>query len=707
MPPGPDHPLPQADDGLLPAEDRRRVEVHASARDKAPSFPPASKPATSRSRRAPSFGRYRFVLDQDGKPLLLGSGSAAKTYLATHSLLNLPVVLKVIHEALAFDPETRQRFLNEARAIAQLRHPHIAELRDCGEEDGALFCAMEYCDGGDLESLVQAQGPLPPLTALRFCRQAAQALVYVHHQGFLHRDLKPSNLMLSLVSGRNEATLKLIDFGLVKALGQASGLTQQGQFRGTLHYTSPEQLRGDALDERTDVFSLGMTLWYLLEGQLPLASGAQDIARRRLSGLSHAEDLAESMPASLRGLLSQMLQPDPRLRLSDMNAVLVAMDACLGDLGPSHQVASAGHASAPSNPMEWKDALAIPLLPLSDSATKLSSAEAKRETSRSRTSTSKAARLRSMMELQDAAVPSSSVAQSAKASSSSRQRFPGLTIIAASIHTKFELREETEGLHEEIGITYEAKRLRTGDMLKLTVLHDHLARNERFLKQLESLQKRAAECRGGFMVASLALLRFQDHVAFAEEWIEGMRLLTLLKAKQRLSLQEASPVLMQIAEACDLATKADIPSLNLTPHALIMQFPQLYGGRLNDRDARKLINLSLAHWPTHRVRLALDYQPALKAAALHEPVTDDVSELASLPCRYAHLLYHLLSGLPPLAAAQMSRARYVAVPSLSEESNRWLARWISRETMADTCVAILRLLLQMENLPLPPLLRVP
>ncbi len=699
--PGPDHSLPQFNDGLLP-EDKCRVEVHPAVTDEAHRLPPASRPATARSHRAPSLGRYRFVLGKDRKPLLLGSGSAGKTYLAIHSLLHLSVALKVIHEALAFDPEARQRFLNEARAIAQLRHPHIAELRDCGEEDGALFCAMEYCDGGDLESLVQRRGPLPPLTALRFCRQAAQALAYVHHQGFLHRDLKPSNLMLSLVPGRNEANLKLIDFGLVKALGQVSGLTQQGQFRGTLHYTSPEQLRGDTLDVRADVFSLGMTLWYLLQGQLPLESGAQEIARRRLSGLSHAEDLPETLPASLRGLLAQMLQPDRRLRLSDMNAVSVAIDACLDDLSPSPEPVASSLAPVHFEQEQWKDAQAIPLPHLSDSAEMLPSAAPKPETSRSRTSTTRATQSRPALDLK---ATSLAAPQPVKASTSSRQRFPGLTVIQASIRTKFELREQIEGLHEEIGVTYQAKRLRTGDVLQLTLLHEHLTRNERFLKELESLQKRAAECRGGFIVPSLALLRFQDHVAFAEEWIEGMKLSTVLKAKQRMSLHEAAPVLMQIAEACDLAAKARIPSLNLTPYALTIEFPQLYGGRLNDRDARKLINLTFAHWPVHRVRLAVDYNAALKAAALTRQVTDDLGELADLTCRYAHLLYHLLSGLPSSAAAQISYVRYVAVPSLSEESNRCLGRWISRENAAESCVALLRLLLQMENLPLPTLPR--
>ncbi len=702
MPPGSDHSLPPSDDGLLP-EERHRVTSPASAGQSPENQSAMAKPVTARSRRAPSLGRYRFVLGDDGKPVLLGSGSAGKTYQAIHSLLNLPVALKVIHEALAFDPEARQRFLNEARAIAQLRHPHIAELRDCGEEEGALFCAMEYCDGGDLETLVQTRGPLPPLTALRFCQQAAQALAYVHHQGFLHRDLKPSNLMLSLVPGRNEATLKLIDFGLVKALGQVSGLTQQGQFRGTLHYTSPEQLRGDTLDERTDVFSLGMTLWFLLEGHLPLASGSQEIARRRLSGLSHAEDLPETLPASLRGLLSQMLQPDRSLRLNDMNAVLTVIEACLADLSPS---ATPSPASVPLGQVGWKEANAIPLPPVSDSALMRPNAEAKRETTRSRTSTSKTTRSRPTLDLQVSALAAAVAAKPAKAAVPSRQRFPGLTVIAAPTSSKFELREPTEGVHEEIGITYQAKRLSTGDVLQLTVLHDHLARNEGFLKELESLQRLASECRGGFIVPSLALLRFQDHVVFAEEWIEGMKLLTVLKAKQRLTLHEASPVLVQIAEACDLAAKANLPSLNLSLHGLIMQFPQLYGGRLNERDARKLLTLSFAHWPVHRVRVTVDYQPALKAAALTSPALADLAEQGDLPCRYAQLLYHLLSGLPPSAAAQMSRARYVPVPGLNEESNRILARCLSRETAAEGCGALLRLLLQMENLPLPVLPRV-
>jgi serine/threonine protein kinase len=705
----------------------------------------APQTSTSRTRRGSGLGLYKFVTGEDGRPVLLGSGSAGKTYKAVHSLLDTTVALKVIHEALTYDTEVRQRFLNEARAIAKLRHPHIAELRDCGEDEGALFCAMEYCDGGDLEKLVQTRGALPEEAALMFCRQAARALAYVHDQGFLHRDLKPSNLMLSMVPGKDEANIKLIDFGLVKALGQTTGLTRRGQFRGTLLYTSPEQLRGEVPDERTDVFSLGMTLWFMLEGRLPIDTSSSEITRSRLSGINHATHLPESMSPAVRHLLTHMLHPDLRQRARDMHAVLSGIEDCLARLAsgeskpPAKNPAKAQEtpgkaaeknlkssvrpgkttqitkqaasvvlpapppapASAPTpaspapSPVPAPPAPAPPTLPALPPAT---APQAAPNLPSSDADPMATIRHRAPEEKPTPPSPSPAVGPAAAAPAPPRAAFPGLQKIATATRTKFDLLEEIEGVHEEVGAAWRARRRRTGELLRLTLLHADLGQDTTFVSELEALQKKAAQCRGGFVIPPLALIRFQDHVVFAEELIEGMPLLTVLRARQRLNLMDAAPVLMQVGEACDIAARAGIPGLILAPHAIMLQFPQLYGGRLHERDSRKLLALPFRQWPSHMIRLTVDYSPALQTAGKSAPAASNGTQ-GDMPCRFARLIYHLLSGQPPSTAAQMARAGYVPVAGLGEESNRVLARIISRELPAEACAPLLRSLLQMENLP--------
>lgn len=640
---------------------------------------------TRRSRSGNRFGRYKIVTDEGGKPILLGAGSAGKTYKAIHSLLGTTVALKVIHEALAYDGEVRQRFLNEAKAIAKLKHPHIAQLVDCDEEDGALFCAIEYCDGGDLEKLVQRTGPLPDEMVLLFGRQVAKALDFVHGENFLHRDLKPSNLMLAMVPGTSAANIKLIDFGLVKALGQTSGLTRKGQFRGTLLYTSPEQLREEELDERTDVFSLGMTLWFLLLGRLPMENNSMEITQRRLSGNSHAELLPKTIHPSIRALLTQMLHPDVKRRARNMQVVLAGMDECLNMLrrnGPQTTrrwmpTGSQLNGDAPTTSQKRDEPTARSM-----PAKQAGGAHSVSLTGTHLTQTGDDAL--NTLPHGEKRQESKETKGGTSPTGTRRQTAPVLQKIQTNLRDKFELLEEFEGIHPEIGSTHGARRNSTGDRVQITVLHPEVANDQPVIKKLGGLLDKAQQYGGAFLVRPLTMIRFLDQTVLVEELVAGPRLLSVLRARQRIPLMEARLLLKQIADACDQAAASGIPALNLAPHHVVIQFAGLPDDKSQEKTIRKLLASPVAQWPQFTTRICISY------ADLDEPV--------EIVWHFARLAYQVLSGLPAPSGSATSRSAYAAVSGLTEEGNRMLEKVITREVHAAGCGAFFNGLLQAENL---------
>ena len=229
----------------------------------------------------------------------LGRGGMATVYLAVQQSLSRPVALKVLAPHLARDPVDRERFLREARFAANLHHPNIVEIYAVGESDGSPFMAMGYEPGGTAAAVEGTT--VPPATALRMVRDIADALDHAHRQGVVHRDVKPDNILV-----RANGTCVLTDFGIAQAASQLSGLTTEGTAVGTPHYMSPEQLRGDAVDGRSDIYSLGIVMFQLLTGDLPFrgtdgwAVGSQHINApipRLPAGLGHLQPLLDSMIA--------------------------------------------------------------------------------------------------------------------------------------------------------------------------------------------------------------------------------------------------------------------------------------------------------------------------------------------------------------------------------------------------------------------------
>jgi serine/threonine protein kinase/class 3 adenylate cyclase len=286
------------------------------------------------------FGNFEILRDAAGNPLLLGRGTFGRTYQARHRYLETMVALKIIDERFARDAMVRQRFLAEARAAAKLSHPHIARLYDFGEKDGVLFYAMEYCAGGDLADYVKENGALPPGDLLEVATQLGSALQSAHAAGLVHRDIKPSNIMLS-GSGSSLAT-KLIDFGLVHVQDAALAAPEEtssfeSRLVGTPLFASPEQLREEAVDARADLFSLGMTLWYLALGKPPESGSLSDITASRLSPEGYAPSLPDKFPGQFKSALQRLLEKNPEKRFPSAAEFLQA-------LGPGITPASESHA---------------------------------------------------------------------------------------------------------------------------------------------------------------------------------------------------------------------------------------------------------------------------------------------------------------------------------------------------------------------------
>jgi serine/threonine-protein kinase len=197
----------------------------------------------------------------------VATGGAGVVYRARDMSDGSTVAVKILRSTEAQDADLRHRFLREGRAIQRLSHPNVVRYIDTGEtSDGLPFLVTEFVEGGTLRDLLEG-GPLPLAAALNAARQIAAALAATHSAGIVHRDVKPENFMVT-----RDGTVKMLDFGLSRiehSRAEASRATKAGTILGSVHYLSPEQARGDAVDERTDIWSVGVLLYEMLTGQVP------------------------------------------------------------------------------------------------------------------------------------------------------------------------------------------------------------------------------------------------------------------------------------------------------------------------------------------------------------------------------------------------------------------------------------------------------
>jgi serine/threonine protein kinase len=275
------------------------------------------------------FGVYKIERRADGSLDELGHGAMGVTYRAIDMALQRKVALKIIKPGLAGpSAEARERFLCEARAAAALRHEHIATVFQFGvrEKTGQCFYAMELIEGETLEERVRRAGPLDVRTTVYIAQQVTAALAASEKRHIIHRDLKPANLMLlipqdvedAVASGCSTPTVKIIDFGLADALNAPADTMRftHHSFVGTPAFASPEQLENSGLDVRSDIYSLGVTIWFALTGRIPFEGDSlEEICRARQSKALPTEQLkAAHVSYHVRLLLKSMLAADPTER---------------------------------------------------------------------------------------------------------------------------------------------------------------------------------------------------------------------------------------------------------------------------------------------------------------------------------------------------------------------------------------------------------
>ncbi|MGF1655834.1 MAG: protein kinase [Verrucomicrobiales bacterium] len=264
------------------------------------------------------FGNFILELDSNGGPISLGSGAFGQTFLGKHEFLESPAAIKFVHRK-DYSSSSRQKFLNEARTAASLDHPHIARVLDFGESEGQLYYAVAYCSGGSLEAIASERHGLSTQVVAGVAYQTAQALAHAHQAGFLHRDVKPANILQADTG--EQLHIKLIDFGLAAAFDALDSHA----FQGSPLFSSPEQLLGQSLDARSDLYSLGVTLWWILLGRAPVDGATKEVVAWHLAPESHADALPAGLPDWFRQILGKMLAKNPDERISSSQELLIAL----------------------------------------------------------------------------------------------------------------------------------------------------------------------------------------------------------------------------------------------------------------------------------------------------------------------------------------------------------------------------------------------
>jgi urea transport system substrate-binding protein len=264
---------------------------------------------------------------------VIGRGGMGVVFRAEDSHLRRIVALKVILPEYAAHQLARDRFLREARASAAVKSDHVVTIYQVGQDNDTPYLAMEFLEGETLESRLKNGGPIPIPEVCRIGREAAAGLAAAHAQGLIHRDIKPANIWLEAKTGR----VKLLDFGLARVIGGSTGLTRTGNIVGTPDFMSPEQGRGEELDARSDLFSLGSVLYTMCSGQVPFP-GSSTMAVLTALAVKTPKPILEinpNVPADLVTLIEALLQKDPANRPSSTDEVGEALAALESGLPPN------------------------------------------------------------------------------------------------------------------------------------------------------------------------------------------------------------------------------------------------------------------------------------------------------------------------------------------------------------------------------------
>jgi len=267
----------------------------------------------------------------------LGEGGMGKVYLAEHVRLKRKSAVKVMHSGLASDADALSRFNREAANACQIQHSNVAAIYDFGDSaDGVVYLAMEYVDGESLGRLLAKLGTLPPRRAADIVRQIADGLYVAHRLGIIHRDLKPDNVLIGTTHDGRDG-VKIVDFGISKApRAEGQTVTRTGQVVGTPDYMSPEQLTGEPVDHRSDIYSLGIVAFHMLTGELPFQSNSTQTSmlRRLTERPRRLADVRPDIPwpAKMQSVLDGALELEVVRRYASAAAFSTALSEAAAEM---------------------------------------------------------------------------------------------------------------------------------------------------------------------------------------------------------------------------------------------------------------------------------------------------------------------------------------------------------------------------------------
>jgi serine/threonine-protein kinase len=277
-----------------------------------------------RDERAKSEGGMLVNKQIGGYKLLrrIGEGGMGEVYLAEQLTMHRTVALKILHNKWADDEEFRKRFLLEARAAGKLNHQNLIQVYDVNKYQGKYYFSMEFIDGVTVEDLIRHEGALPVEKVIDICMQVCQALKYLANHNIVHRDIKPANIMVT-----KDGTVKLGDFGFIQSVWDGE-LMQEGTTIGTPDYISPEQARGERnLDVRSDIYSLGASLFHMLTGKTLFQGSCSKVMRDHIeTEPPKLEELRKDLPKDLKRMLGRMTAKQPIDRYQTPDEVIKDLD---------------------------------------------------------------------------------------------------------------------------------------------------------------------------------------------------------------------------------------------------------------------------------------------------------------------------------------------------------------------------------------------
>ncbi len=572
---------------------------------------------------AENYQHYQVLRREDGSLWELGRGAMGITYKAFDTNLRCTVALKVINNTYLDSEIARQRFLREARAAAALRHQNVASVFHLGSDHDSYFYAMEYIDGQTVDAYMAAKGKMEPVEALRICLQVTRALAAAARQQLVHRDLKPANLML--VDEDGEKIVKVIDFGLAKTAkreGEDSGtLTIAGGFVGTPHFASPEQLEERDIDIRSDIYSLGATLYYMLTGRPPYSGSVAQIMSQHLYKPIPIEPLAD-IPSGVTGLIEKMMQKDREKR--------------------------------PQTPAELRREIAGCLEQLQGASS-------------------------TTMQIEAEAAVASPVPAPPEKTPSAEETIPDEPLIRESVlGRRYQLIRELEEVPQgRQFLAYDLRQSRQVTLLIFSVAF--LADAVRFTSMEEEVNRLQVGNHTGLRQV-YSLESTAHHSFLVQEWVVGPSLLEILRARRALTAPEVIKLLDHLAPLADHATQKNLQTVDFTLSGVQLTYPGLIQAAISTQ----LLQKPLFGWPGLVVKVAaLDFSssgPGAEQATWAGSATLIQGAGAGNGPRGSHLrllgllAYELLGGQ---RAVVETSGRISPVASLTEGGNVVLRRGIT------------------------------